>query len=145
MLLSFSCATRQKDTTIHILLNNTSGVHLIRSAGLTRRSRVSTDKLTAGKRRDGLCAEECVRVGHLGQFVAALVLVKRRHGRLGWRAVQPLGPALHRVLRRPSLCDEQCQEDEELLRVVLKELLRCICTKERDRGVRLFLFTSLSI
>lgn len=53
--------------------------------------------------------------------------VKRRHGRLGWWAVQPLSSAFHRVLRRPSLCDEQRQEDEELLRIVLEELLRRIC------------------
>lgn len=53
--------------------------------------------------------------------------VKRRHGRLGWWAVQPLSSAFHRVLRRPSLCDEQRQEDEELLRIVLEELLCRIC------------------
>lgn len=97
-----------------------------------------------GKRRSRLCTEKCVHVCYLGQFVAAFMLVKRRHGRLGWWTVQPLGSALHRIFWCPSLCDEQRQENEELLRIVLEKLLRCIYTRERDRRSA-YLFKSLHI
>ena len=68
----------------------------------------------------------CARMCYLGKFVAAFVLVKRRHGRLGWWTVQPLGSAFHGVFWCPSLCDEQGQEHQELLRIVLEKLLRGI-------------------
>lgn len=67
-----------------------------------------------------------VHVCYLGQFVAAFMLVKRWHGRLGRWTVQPLGSAFHRIFWCPSLCDEQGQEHQELLGVILEKLLRCI-------------------
>lgn len=90
-------------------------------------SSVDTSATDASRcaRREVLCWRALEQ--HLWQFVAAFVPVKRRHGRLGWWAVEPLSSAFHRVLRCPSLCDEQRQEDEELLRIVLEELLRRIC------------------
>jgi len=81
-----------------------------------------------------VCA--CVRVfegAYLGQFVTALVLVKRGHGGLRRRAVQPLGATLHGTFRRAALRDEQRQEPEELLRIVLEELLRRLGAWWRER------------
>lgn len=76
--------------------------------------------------RQAVYRDVCMHVCYLGQFVAAFMLVKWWHGRLGGRTVQPLGSAFHRIFWCPSLCDEQGQEHQELLCVILEKLLRCI-------------------
>lgn len=62
---------------------------------------------------------------HLWYFVAAFMFVDDRHSRLGGWAVNTLGPPLYGTFWSPSFCDQECQEHQELLSIILKELLRC--------------------
>lgn len=65
-------------------------------------------------------------VYYLGYFVAAFMFGEDRHCRLGRWAMKPFGPPLYRTFRSPSLSNQECQEHQQILSIILKELLSCI-------------------